>query len=128
MRGTPPRGRAAPLTRRPNADAGKYLRATASYADGEGAGKTARGAAANPVAAPATNNEPQFAAENAARSVPENSTAGESVGNPVTASDGDDDALTYALTGSDDFTVNKSGQIMVATGQPWTTRPRRATP
>ena len=68
-----------------------------------------------PTPAPA-NNEPQFAAENAARSVPENSTAGESVGDPVTASDGDDDALTYALTGSDDFTVNKSGQIMVATG------------
>ena len=44
--------------------------------------------------------------------MPENSTAGESVGNPVTASDGDDDALT----GSDDFTVNNSGQIMVATG------------
>ncbi len=49
--------------------------------------------------------------------MPENSTAGENVGNPVTATDGDDDdALTYALTGSDDFTVNNSGQIMVATG------------
>ena len=48
--------------------------------------------------------------------MPENSTAGESVGNPVTATDGGGDALTYALTGSDDFTVNNSGQIMVATG------------
>ncbi len=66
-----------------------------------------------PTPAPA-NNEPQFPAESAARSVAENAPAGESVGDPVTATDGD--TLTYALMGSNDFTIDDAGQIMVASG------------
>ena len=62
------------------------------------------------------NNEPEFAGETAARSVAENTPAEQAVGDPVTATDGDDDTLTYALTGSNDFTIDDSGQIMVASG------------
>ena len=65
----------------------------------------------------AANNEPQFAAERDSRSVGENATAGTGVGGPVTASDADGDALTYALTGSSAFVIDAgSGQISVASG------------
>ena len=65
----------------------------------------------------AANNEPQFAAERDSRSVGENATAGTGVGGPVTASDADGDALTYALTGSGAFVIDAgSGQISVASG------------
>ena len=57
-----------------------------------------------PVAAPQT------------RSVAENAPAGTNVGAPVTASDPDGDALTYALT-SNEFAINAStGQITVQAG------------
>ncbi|MXX23221.1 MAG: hypothetical protein F4Z93_09115, partial [Rhodospirillales bacterium] len=65
----------------------------------------------------AANNEPQFGAESVDRSVGENATAGTGVGSPVTASDPDGDALTYALTGSSAFVIDAgSGQISVASG------------
>ena len=42
-------------------DLGKYLRATATYDDGEGSGKSAGAESANAVeAAPVTNSEPEF--------------------------------------------------------------------
>ena len=107
-------------------DAGQYVRATASYADGHGPGKSAQsyadghGPGKSAQAATASvlvaNNEPQFAAETAQRGVPENSAPGASVGDPVTATDGDDDILTYALTGSNDFTIDNAGRITVASG------------
>ena len=40
-------------------DAGSYLRATASYTDGHGPGKTAQGALAQPIAAVVTPEEPE---------------------------------------------------------------------
>ena len=62
----------------------------------------------------ATNNEPQFSAARDSRSVDENATAGTGVGSPVTATDVDGDALTYALTGSSAFAIGESsGQITV---------------
>ena len=102
-----------------DADAGQYLRATASYADGEGAGKSAQAATSDTVAAlPAEpNNEPQFAGGSAARSVAELSLPGAAVGTPVAATDDDDgDALTYGLAGADAGSFNldtASGQISV---------------
>ncbi len=98
-------------------DVGKYLRASASYADGHGSGKSAQAQAASPVAAaPPPNNAPQFADATAARSVDENAAAGENIGDPVAATDSDGDTLTYALTGSDagafDFDT-ATGQIAV---------------
>ncbi|MCY4448531.1 MAG: hypothetical protein OXE02_06765 [Chloroflexi bacterium] len=47
-----------------------------------------------PTPMPTPNNEPQFAADSATRSVAENSLPGVYVGDPVTATDDDDDALT----------------------------------
>ncbi|MXV87128.1 MAG: hypothetical protein F4117_13300 [Acidimicrobiales bacterium] len=64
------------------------------------------------------NHAPQFAADTAARSVDENTPAGQHVGAPVTATDADadGDTLTYAVSGSDAFTIDASGQIAVASG------------
>ncbi|MYC36410.1 MAG: hypothetical protein F4X66_05795, partial [Chloroflexi bacterium] len=101
-------------------DAGRYLRAGASYADAQGAGKSARSDAAGPVTGVSrqlsANAAPQFAADTATRSVDENTPGGTSVGDPITATDSDDDTLTYALSGSDagvfDFETD-TGQIKV---------------
>ena len=56
------------------ADVGDYLRATASYTDGEGSGKSAEGVSANVVqAAPVPQNlPPEFSSNTAARDVDEN--------------------------------------------------------
>ncbi|MYC38675.1 MAG: hypothetical protein F4X66_17445, partial [Chloroflexi bacterium] len=101
-------------------DAGRYLRASASYADAQGAGKSARSDAAGPVTGVSrqilANAAPQFADATAAHSVDENTPAGTSVGDPIAATDGDGDTLTYELTGSDagvfDFETD-TGQIKV---------------
>ena len=61
---------------------------------------------------PPINNEPQFAAATAARSVAENTEGGESIGDPVNATDTDGDTLT----GSDAFTIDDFGRIAVASG------------
>ncbi|MCY4601784.1 MAG: cadherin domain-containing protein, partial [Acidobacteria bacterium] len=69
-----------------------------------------------PEPAPATNHEPQFASDSAARSVDEHAAAGTSVGDPIVATDADSDALTYALSGADagSFELDAaSGQIRV---------------
>ncbi len=61
----------------------------------------------------AANAAPSFAADTSARSVDENSAAGTNVGDPITATDGDGDALTYAINGSDAFAIDAAGQITV---------------
>ena len=98
------------------ADVGKYLQAAASYTDAEDSGKTAMKVSANLVqAAPLANNEPQFSGSTAARSVEENTPAGESIGDPVAATDMDNgDTLTYSLGGADADSfdiVTSSGQL-----------------
>ena len=101
-------------------DLGKYLRATATYTDGEGSGKSAEAVSANAVeAAPVTNSAPEFpSAETGARSVAENTGAGENIGAAFTATDTDNaDTLTYSLGGTDagSFTiVSTSGQLQTA--------------
>ena len=95
-------------------DAGYYLRATATYKDKESHRdeKTAQGVSANTVqAARSANDAPKFAddqdpvtdgpQEDATRKVTENTPPGEAIGDPVVATDGDDDILTYTLTGTD---------------------------
>ena len=69
----------------------------------------------------ARNDAPEFpSTETGARSIPENSGAGEDVGVPVAASDADTgDTLTYTLGGTDSgsFTiVGTSGQIQTKSG------------
>ena len=69
--------------------------------------------------APETNAIPEFA-EAMTREVDENTAAGGSVGDPVKATDGDDDVLTYTLSGGADkdaFSIDAAtGQIKVGDG------------
>ena len=97
-------------------DVGNYLRATASYADGQGSGKTTQAVSANAVeAAPVTNMAPDFPPQPATRTVPENTGAGQSIGEPVAANDQNaGDTLTYTLGGTDAASFNivtSSGQL-----------------
>ena len=99
------------------ADVGKYLRATVTYTDPQGPGKTASAVSSSMVGA--SNAEPAFSADSATRTLPENSGAGEPVvGGVITATDGDSDTLTYSLSGTDAarFEIDSDGQIKVKTG------------
>ena len=100
-------------------DVGYHLRATASYTDGHGPGKTAQAASTQAVQAGA-NRPPEFDSATATREVPENTEAGENIGAPVTANDPDTgDTLTYTLGGSDvsSFDIDSaSGQIQTKSG------------
>ena len=89
-------------------DAGKYLRAVATYFDRNDATSTARVMSMNPVRAEVTsdsdrvenpeNGSPGFSsAGDYTRAVPENTAAGMPVGDPVTAIDPNGDTLTYEL-------------------------------
>ena len=100
------------------ADVLKYLRATVTYTDPEGSGKTASAVSSSAVGA--SNAEPAFSADSATRTLPENSGAGvDVVGGVVAATDSDSgDTLTYSLTGADAarFEIDSNGQIKVKTG------------
>ena len=99
-------------------DVGYHLRATASYTDGHGPGKTAQAASTQAVQAGA-NRPPEFDSATATREVPENTEAGENIGAPVTANDPDNDTLTYTLEGADldSFDIDSaSGQIQTKPG------------
>ena len=118
------------------ADSGYYLRATAKYKDkqspsGADNDKTASMVSANKVLALRTTNKiPEFAEVQdpdgtdagdmaiAKRTVTETAAAGQLVGDPVTAEDGNaDDVLTYTLDGSNNFVIDRAtGQISVAKG------------
>ena len=96
------------------ADVGNFLQATATYTDPQGSGKTATGVSANAVQVePQTNSAPEFSAATAVRAVPENTPAGRSIGAPLTATDPDNDTLTYSLGGTDAGSFG----IVPATGQ-----------
>ena len=83
-----------------------------------------------PTPPPGQNNAPTFDERpSATRSVAENTEAGEDIGNPVTATDSDDDRLTYSLEGTDagSFTlVSTSGQLRTRSGvtYDYETKPR----
>ncbi len=65
------------------------------------------------------NVAPVFASTSTARSVNENVAVGTAVGSPVTATDADNDTLTYSLGGADAarFAINsRTGQITVGSG------------
>ena len=98
-------------------DLNHYLRVTATYTDGHGSGKSLVKTLSNAVkAAPVNNTAPGFADVSTTREIAENSPHRATVGRPVTASDADSgDRLTYAISGSDLFTIDGStGQIRVA--------------
>ena len=94
-------------------DQGMYLRATASYTDRHGSGKSAQVVSDNAVG----NRGPTFAAASATRSVAENTAAGMDIGDAVTADDDDGDTLTYTLGGADASAfriVSGSGQLQTS--------------
>ena len=110
-------------------DRNQYLRATAMYTDDEGSGKSAMAMSDYSArGVPASNSAPDFTGQDendgtdgvqVTRSVAENTAAGQSVGAPVRATDGNNDILTYTLSlpgGSfDDDLVDinwGTGQIM----------------
>ena len=65
------------------------------------------------------NAAPAFLSESTTREVAENSLAGTNVGDPVTATDADNDTLTYSLEGTDAASfdiVSTSGQIRTKAG------------
>ena len=104
-------------------DVNHYLRATATYTDGQGPDKTEMVKSDHKVLTPrSTNTPPVFndadgdeiaAGTNIAREVAENTRKGEPVGNRVVAADSEGDVLTYTLGGTD----AASFDIDVATGQ-----------
>ena len=98
-----------------DADEGYHLRATAMYDDGEGMGKMASEETMM-VMMTTMNAAPEFAdSEDGARSVAENTAAGMDIGDPVTATDADDDTLAYTLGGADavGFAIGSdTGQLM----------------
>ena len=63
------------------------------------------------------NVAPEFAAETMERSVAENTAAGENIGDPVTATDADDDELTYTLGGADMASFDIDGSHWSANDQ-----------
>ena len=94
------------------ADAGFFLRASVGYTDNRGSGKRAEGITSLRVFG--ENQQPTFpASEDGARTVPENSSAGTSIGDPVAAEDPENDRLTYLLSGTD----AASFSIVAGTGQ-----------
>ena len=97
-------------------DVGDYLRATASYDDGEGSNKSAPAISANAVEVAPGRNKPVFREHpTATRSTPRNTPAGRNIGAPLSATDADNDALTYSLGGPDGagFDLDtSSGQLL----------------
>ena len=67
------------------------------------------------------NNDPEFPAATATRTIAQGTAAGENIGAPITATDADtDDTLTYTVSGADaaSFSIDSgSGQLMTTAGQ-----------
>ena len=82
-------------------DVGNYLRATVSYTDDHGSGKTASAVTDNAVVAAPANQAPQFGSVPVFREVAENTPAGTNMGSAFGASDPDDDAFTFSITSAD---------------------------
>ena len=106
-------GATSPQRRAVPADEGMYLRATVTYSDKFGPGKTASAVSANPVEATTLfDSAPSFAGQDddestsyidVARSVPENTAVGIPIGEPVSATDADEDILLYELVDTPDL-------------------------
>ena len=111
-------------------DVGMYLRATVTYSDKFGPGKTASAVSANRVEARTLSNAaPSFAGRDVdedalvIRSIRENTAVGRNVGRAISATDANDDILFYELLDTPDladpqraarFTIDsRSGQIRV---------------
>ena len=127
-------GASEPQRRPAEGDVGMYLRATVTYSDKFGSGKTASVVTANRVEARSpANAAPSFAGQDddettryidIARFIAETATVGMPIGEPVSAADADHDILLYELLNTPDledddgaarFTIDSlTGQIRVA--------------
>ena len=108
------------------ADEGDYLWVHVGYMDLHGESKEADAKSENPVRAEVSANanaSPDFPDDTDTRTVPESTAVGDPVGDPVVATDTDNDTLTYELIevaspndGDDEFfdIDRESGQITVA--------------
>ncbi len=93
-------------------DVGSYLRAVASYDDAFGSKTVVAVSANRALAVNPDNVRPEFPANgDYERTIRENLPAGRNLGAPVTATDGNDDRLTYSIGVNDNF------KIVEATGQ-----------
>ena len=103
------------VTDSPNGgDVGQYLKVMATYTDRRGGGKTAMFAFPNPVQESRdVNRDPEFPSTVADRNVPENTKRGVNIGARVTATDPDNDTLTYFVPAVSVFSINAAtGQLM----------------
>ena len=101
-----------------DADGDFFLRARVTYTDRRGSGKSAEAITTERVFG--ENQRPTFpSTESGARTVAENTGAGESVGDAVAAVDTDNDLLTYSLSGTDAAAFS----IVTTTGQLRTLEP-----
>ena len=94
------------------ADAGRYLRATASYTDGYGADSVESESAM--VVAASVNVAPEFPSASTTRTIAENTAANANIGSPVEATDPNGDTLTYTLGGTNAASfgiVGSTGQL-----------------
>ena len=106
-------GATSPRRSPTSGDVGIYLRATVTYSDRFGSGNTASAVSANRVEAKTLSNSvPSFAGHDevedtpyidAAQSVAENTAEGMAIGEPVSATDADDDILFYELLDTPDL-------------------------
>ena len=115
---TPSVGQPQPPTRRLPPMWARYLRATASYTDGEGSGKSAEGVSTNRVRQRRWRRMTRPSSSSRAR--PRRATwtrtrhGAWDIGEPVTATDPEDNTLTYSLDvdGAASFDINKdTGQL-----------------
>ena len=89
-------------------DVGHVLNVSVSYTDGHGPGKSASVATGSAVG----NDAPTFPSETMERAIDENAPEGTAAGAPVTATDPNDDVLTYSMTGAAAFSIDRqTGQI-----------------
>ena len=89
------------------ADEDRYLWVRVAYTDPHGAAKTADAKSKNPVRAEVSDNanaSPDFEDNTDTRTVPESTAVGDPVGGPITATDTDNDTLTYELDDDADST------------------------
>ena len=94
-------------------DLGHTLSVSVSYEDPQGPGKSAEASADLPV----SNDPPVFDTDGPlSMSVAEDAATGTNVGEPLAATDPNNDTLAFTLTGdgASDFTVDEGGQITVA--------------
>ena len=100
-------------------DAGNYIRATATYTDGHGSNsKTANAVSPRVGDPPPVNSAPAFpSTENGQREVAEDASG--NIGDPVVATDFNNDTLYYSLSGTDaaSFAIGQNnGQLRLASG------------